>query len=116
MTWKTTAAVAGSNSGGGTSSTPIVVDVNGIWATISTQGTISRSLDGETWSQSVSSFGTGAIYAVTADTGGNFVAVGVNGKIGRAAPAYFYDSSTQFKVPKVAANGPIIPYIKSKVA
>lgn len=112
MTFKATGATAG---GGNLTGNCMCVDANGIWVVGATGGILSRSFDGENWLTSTNSFGS-AVYALGTDNAGSFVAGSANGLMSRSAPTYFYDSTTQFRMPKIAAQGGALPYIKLKAA
>lgn len=94
----------------------LCVSSSGIWVAGTTAGGVFRSSDLLEWKISASGLGSATVNALCCDDSGNFLAGTATGVMTRSVPAYFYDTSTQFRVPKLAANGPVIPYIKSKVA
>lgn len=107
VTWETVTGTSLAGNG------KLVTNGRGVWLSAHTSSIIRRSLDnGLSWENlTVPGAPSGAFNGV-ACAGDYFVAVGNAGLFAASEPAYGYDTTTQFRLPKLPAPAGLSAYIK----
>lgn len=111
VTWetKTGASLAGNGK--------LVTSGRGVWLSAGTNSIIRRSLDnGLSWENHTVPGSPAAAFNGAACQGDYFVAVGSVGLFAASKPAYGYDTTTQFRLPKLPAPAGLSAYIKGSNA
>ncbi|WP_374418694.1 WD40/YVTN/BNR-like repeat-containing protein [Stutzerimonas kunmingensis] len=107
VTWETVTGASLAGNG------KLVTNGRGVWLSASTNSSIRRSLDnGLSWENGSVPGAPSAAFNGAACAGDYFVAVGSVGLFAASKPVYGYDTTTQFRLPKLPAPAGLSAYIK----